>query len=378
MSTRHANGAVLRHVFVAVAAMSWWACASEPDAIDPTVRPGPEVASLLSTLPVSEQSHPPRRLQLASTATVEVAAVHGDTLFMIDSTPTLHAIDLGSGAYRWQRDLDRRPNRPIVVDDALIAVLSQDHVAVFERGNGRPIVGAELRDVVTSDGALTSSSLYFGHRGDGDGLRAMVVLDARPGWSCATGASIRAAPVLCGRFGERCVVVATDDGRIIAVPALDADYDVPPRPLWTATIKVQDAALLGTTDAVFVHGPEAGVVRLDAATGAVAWSAPSLSGRRDGGLSRAPDTVFVSVGGRVAAVDEQSGRVRYRADAERFVTRIGAFDYLATGGGIVAVAAQDGAVEGEVRDSRFRFVPADVDGQGRLVLLGPSRMYQLH
>ena len=125
------------------------------------------IATVTDAALLSETAWEPMPLQLRTGADIVTVDVIDDTIYVVDSTATAHAINLDTGTHRWVLKLDRMPTRSPVVGGGYVAFLARNHATVATRSAGSVVLRRDLEFSPSSPVALSVDSLYAGAWGSG-------------------------------------------------------------------------------------------------------------------------------------------------------------------------------------------------------------------
>jgi len=328
---------------------------------------------------LTETSWEPIPLQLRTGASISRMDVVGDTIYLVDSTNTAHAINVGLGTHRWIVKLDRAPTQPVSVGERFVAFLSRNFLTVADRFSGTVVLRKGLEFTPSSKPALTLNSLYAGAWGNGYKLRSVSILDGWNGWIYATDAPITSAPVAAGSGGDEMIYFAAQDGGVVALPPRPATSAPPGSVNWkTRTLGKNTADLTHDEESIFIASEDHALYCLNRHSGSLRWKwlGANVS------LVEAPkitsDTVYQPFAGMLAAIDKSTGEERYRVvGAERFLTRVGQRDYLKMPGDSIAVVdSSTGAELTTLHTPLFQFLPSNPTG-GALLFSDGKNVYSL-
>jgi len=167
--------------------------------------------------------------------------------------------------------------------------------------------------------ALDRGTLYFGS--DDGKLTALDLATRRPRWTFATKGAVRARPAIAGDL----VYTSSDDGFLYAVDRLTG------RERWRFDLKASDlkrrppspdtpyydflqSSPLVHEGRVYIGSPSATLFVVDAATGALAWTSPTLGEIRSTPVVAAGKVYFGSWDDHLYAVDLATHKLLWRAD----------------------------------------------------------------
>lgn len=305
---------------------------AEPSA--PTTLDAVAEASLLT-----EPSWEPIPLQLRTGADIAMMAVVEDTIYVVDTAGTAHAINSATGTHRWIVKLDRMPTRQIMVGPGHVGFLAKNHLTVATRASGTVVLRKALEFTPSSSGALTGDSMYSGAWGNGTRLRSVSISDGWHGWYYKTDGPVTSTPIVVGTGADQMVYFASEDSQVVALPPRSA-AGAPPRVAnWAVrTLGRNTADLAADNDSIYVASEDHALYCMNRNSGAIRWK--WMDGHT--ALHQRPvvtaDTVYQPFGGMLAALDKATGEERYRAvGGQRFLTRIGQRDYIKLAGDAVAV-----------------------------------------
>ena len=328
---------------------------------------------------LTETSWEPIPLQVRTGASISSMDVVGDTIYLVDSTNTAHAINVGLGTHRWILKLDHAPSLPISVGERFVAFLARNFLTVADRFSGTVVLRKSLEFTPSSNAALTLDSLYAGAWGNGYKLRSVSLLDGWQGWIFTTDGPITSSPVSVGSGADQMIYFTAQDGSVVALPPRPAAGAPPGSVNWqTRTLGKNSADLAHDEDSIFVASEDHALYCLNRNAGTIRWK--WVGGNT--ALFNAPivgtDTVYQPFAGMLAAIDKSSGEERYRViGAERFLTRVGQRDYLKMPGDAIAVV--DSATGEElttIHTPLFQFLPSNPTG-GALVFSDGKNVYSL-
>ncbi|WP_459651267.1 outer membrane protein assembly factor BamB family protein [Kitasatospora sp. Ki12] len=281
----------------------------------------------------------------------------------------VRALDPGTGAVRWSREvraaapvdqlgvwqLDSSGGWPVAAGDGVVCVVSTSHVQVFDAASGEPrweVALPQGADSGWKQGPVVGGGAVFAVHGS-----ALRCYDAASGalrWSGEGAVGAVGDPDASG------VSDVSDASGVSGVLALDGDtvYAAGQRGgllafdarggerRWAQrTVGVLDTPPVVERGVVHVleNGPTPGSARvfaLDAATGRVVWQRGHLPVA--GPLSVADRAVCLLSGGRLMALDADTGETRWTAEVA-----------VGLGRGVSSMTAADGAVYVGTNDDRL-------------------------
>ncbi len=311
----------------------------------------------------------PIPLQLRTGAEIETLDIVGDTLFALDSTRTMHAINLETGTHRWVLSLDRAPTRPPVVGSGYVAFVARNHVTVATLSSGTVVLERGLEFTPSSDVALTFDSLYAGAWGSGTRVRSVGLADGWNGWFFRTDDAIVGRPIVVGSGADQLAYFASRSGEVFALSPLPASASPPAETAWSMrTLGPNSADLVSDGDRIYVASEDHALYALNRLSGSIEWkwldghvalhTAPTIVG----------DTLYQPFDGVVVAIDKETGEERWRyAGVDRYLTRVGQRDYVKLPGATIAVLdAETGEELSRVSSPIFDQLVAN-DAGGKLV-----------
>ena len=314
---------------------------------------------------LTETSWEPIPLQLRTGADIRSMDVVGDSIYVVDSTNTAHAINIGTGTHRWIVKLDTTPTRTVAVGEGFVAFLSRNQVTVATRASGTVVLRKGLEFTPSSGLALTLDSIYTGAWGNGYKLRSVSISDGFRGWIFTTDGPITGTPVTVGSGADQMIYFASEDGGVVALPPRPAAGAAPGSVNWkTKTLGRNSADLAYDENSIYVASEDHALYCLNRNAGTIRWKwmdancalydAPMVTG----------DTVYQPFSGMLAAIDKSTGEEKYRVvGAERFLTRVGQRDYFKMGGDEIAVVdAATGEKLTTMHTPLFQFVPSNPTG----------------
>lgn len=311
----------------------------------------------------------PIPLQLRTGADIRSLDIVENTLYVVDSTSTAHAINLATGTHRWVLKLDRMPTRPPVVDSGYVAFVARNHVTVATRSSGTVVLQRALEFTPSSAVALTIDSLYAGAWGNGTRVRSVSLGDGWNGWLYRSDAAITSAPLAVGSGADQFLYFATQGGEVFALSPDPASGSPPDQVVWsTRTLGSNSADLVTDGDTIFVASQDHALYAMNRISGAIEWK--WLDGQVP--LHQAPtlvgDTLYQPFEGVIVALDKETGAERWRyAGAEGYLTRVGQRDYVKLHGSSVAILdSETGEELGRVASPLFDTLVANGAG-GALV-----------
>jgi len=205
-------------------------------------------------------------------------AIAGETLYVTSGFGFLAALELSTGAVRWQQNLEAAATAPPTVSGNIVYVVGRDSVAwAIDTRNGRvlwtlPGTPSGTGYVGGAAPALTdrlvimpfpSAEITGVLRQSGIGVWGGAVSGQRLGRGYAGFSDITADPVIVGNT----VFAGNAAGRTAAIDAVSGDR------LWTA-----DEGATGPVwpvgNALFLLSDQNELVRLEAGTGALTWAVP--------------------------------------------------------------------------------------------------------
>lgn len=203
-------------------------------------------------------------------------AVSGDTLYASSGFGTLTALDVATGAPRWEQKLDAPVSGTATVEGTIAYVVTRDSVAwAIDTRNGRvlwTLPGAPSTTGIVGGGApaisdrlvilpFPSSEISGALRQSGVRVWGGAVSGSRIGSAYTGFSDINSDPVVVGRT----IYAGNAAGRVAALDAITGDRK------WTAREGAFDA-LWPVGNALFFVSDRNELIRLDAATGTVVWA----------------------------------------------------------------------------------------------------------
>ncbi|MFF7994954.1 PQQ-binding-like beta-propeller repeat protein [Kitasatospora xanthocidica] len=323
------------------------------------------------------QAHGPRlwsAADLGGRVVLPAGAQRG--LFASGYDGRVRALDPGTGAVRWSREvraaapvddlgvwqLDSSGGWPVAAGDGVVCVVSTSHVQVFDAASGEPRWEVALPREAESgwrQGPVVGGGAVFAVHGSA--LRCYDAASGTVRWSGGPGGpGVSGAPDTSGASGASGPSGVPDSSGVSGVLALDGDtvYAAGQRGGLLAfdarggerRWAQQAVGVLDTPPVVgrgVVHvlenGPTPGSARvfaLDAATGRVVWQRGQLPVA--GPLSVADRSVCLLGGGRLMALDADTGETRWTAEVA-----------VGLGRGVSSMTAADGAVYVGTNDDRL-------------------------
>lgn len=282
------------------------------------------------------------------------ARLDGDVIVFQSSDREVSAWTKEGLQPRWTfRQIDGAALYPPVVGPSAVGVVTRDRLWAIDVVTGARLSSGEIAFTPAAAPALSASTCYFPALSD-NRIYAVDLATGDTGWRRRLGAAIAAAPVVAGPTGKPILVVATEDGGLVAFPALS--YDSPaPDALWQRFVPGDITSALSMSidrDLVFVASTDKVLYALDAATGEQRWAFYSkhpLEGVAVHMRAKSGDSlVFQHSNGVLHALDAATGKERWRVEgATRPVCEWGGgFLLLGPGATLRRVSADTGETVG--------------------------------
>ncbi len=201
-----------------------------------------------------------------------------------------HCVNVKDGTVRWMVDLGPAPlkHAPMAGDRFVVFLLDQGGgMAVVNRMNGARDyrMATPIKVLPMGPAGSSDTTVYVGSLVD-QRLHALSPDSGMTGWHFKTEGTINAGPLVTPRHPRRLVVVGTDQGEVVALPATSWSDLRPEQPAWTrkllgdvsGEIAVAEATTpAGVQVSVLVPCEDNGLYCLDAATGEPRWVARSTA-----------------------------------------------------------------------------------------------------
>lgn len=277
--------------------------------------------------------------------------VASGTVFQSTTTGTLLAVDLGTGAIRWQADLDGVLTSPTVIDDRVVVGSTLGWLKAFDRTTGGVRWTFKSAGQVRAAPAPFEDGVIIGSTG---GQVSFVrVSDGATAWTVdVAGEVARSAAVADGT-----VVLPVEPGSIVALDARSGQER------WQTSIAKHGGVGTPTIDAGRVltasglggaSAADRGIIAVDLESGTQLWRWASPTGDRIYTPAMRDRGAFVvSEAGFAVSLDPATGRELWRTDvagpaeANAVVTgdTVGIAD---DGGSVSALDATDGSIRWQV------------------------------
>ncbi|MSR75369.1 MAG: hypothetical protein EXS14_07865 [Planctomycetes bacterium] len=225
----------------------------------------------------------------------------------------VHCIDLLTGVPRWLTNIGAIGLRTrLTVGDALVVCLLEDGagMVVMKRRNGsiteRRSVPMKL--VPMGGAASSTSTVYVASLGD-NAVHAINPADGLDGWRWRTEGRLFGAPVMTPATPRRLVVLAADNGEVVALPTSGWDEGRPAQAAWSRKLlgpmggpvaTYGSVTKSGSSTVVIAPCEDHGLYCLDGASGESRWVH-----RTDSAFRSQPQ----AAGGKVFAVNASGMQV---------------------------------------------------------------------
>ncbi len=282
------------------------------------------------------------------------AQLDGDVLVFQSSDREVSAWTKDGLQPRWTfRQIDGDALYAPSVGPSAVGVVTRDRLWAIDVVTGARLSSGEITFTPAAAPALSASTCYFPALSD-NRVYAVDLASGDTGWRRRLGAAIAASPVVAGPVGKPILVVATEDGGLVAFPAVSYDSQAPDA-LWQRFVPGDITSELSMSidrDLVFVSSTDKVLYALDAATGEQRWafySKKPLQGTAVHMRAKNGDSlVFQHADGMLHALDAATGKERWRIEgATRPVCEWGgAFLLLGPGNTLRRVSAETGETIG--------------------------------
>ncbi len=252
----------------------------------------------------------PRRERRFATTGEALAAVETALAPTLDAAwplfrgdPGRRGLAAGTAAPRtlsslWDAYLGPVVASPVIAAGLVLAVTADGRLVWLDPVSGRVLHELKLGSAIESSPAVSGGVLYVG-TDDGECV-AVDVAAARVSWRARIGQVVRSSPL---PVEDRVVVGVVEPKGTGGLVALDDKG----KPAWKAKLPAVFSSAARSADHVVVGSDDGSVYAVDAAKGAVAWSA-ALGGKVRGTPGVAGDVVYIGdFAGRLSALKAQDG-----------------------------------------------------------------------
>jgi len=311
------------------------------------------------------------RLQEAATSTEQRSAptiVPSMRVVLVGTDEgMLSALELGTGAVRWQRKMPGRVSgQPVVWGPAVLVTADDGYLHALQVKDGSPVWSLPIGTEPVSSPVVERGRIYLQ-----TGLDQLMVIDLRDGseiWSCdryeeggrpnsvTIFGHTTPTPVLLPKSArsnaERVVLVGSSAGHLTAYNDDPADGEC--EVIWERKLGKSsedfadvDAGPVVLDGVVYSAAYNTGVFALRLADGRLVWKRPKLRGVHR--IAADADRVYIGARGRVAALRRTNGKTlwKYRFDGgipSQPVVRNGRLWFGRDDGPMSLLRAKDGTV----------------------------------
>ena len=270
-------------------------------------------------------------------ASIVCCRIEGKDLFVLDSTNTVHCVEVKRGVHRWVLELPGEPTFPAGVSGEYMGYVIKDRLVLLRRRNGSRILDKHLRILPSTPPAVNAQAAYVGvfiHKQ----VTSIEAASGITGWSYRFEDFVTVTPRLYGKDADLYLYVASTDGSVVCLDPRPALGIPPDKPVWSFRTRGRNTAELAFSDKhLFVASEDSAVYAFDRLTGAVDWKyyagcalkkAPQVQG----------DRVFLDTGREFLCMDEAKGTVLWTLEKGDFLAAVvGKLAYVWTRDGTLAL-----------------------------------------
>jgi outer membrane protein assembly factor BamB len=282
-------------------------------------------------------------------------------------------MDLKTGKYKWTLTVPGELDHPPSVSPNRVAFVHGSRAVVVNRTTGARTSSGLYYDLPSwpsATPALTDTTIYVPTYIENK-LQTVDLARGLSGWSYRTRGLVATTPLIAGSGAGHSLIMAAEDGLVVALPARDATEPAPRNESWTArTFGTFDLDPVEHGDLVYIASSDSSLYAFNSIGGSIMWRYIT-GGEWRGELAVGGDTVFARTDRDWLALDAATGAVKWTAgDLEKFIVRMGDHVIIKSsgGGGYSRRRASDGAEVGHFQSPLMKNVP--VNSTGDLLVFG--------